>query len=495
MRISRDLVARVGLFLGPVLGLTAALLLPERTADGTSGLTPGGLATAGVAVWMATWWLSEAVPLAVTALLPVVLFPLLGIADIRATTTPYAHPLIFLFLGGFLLGLGIQRFGLHRRVALLILLQVGSGPRALIGGFMLSAALLSMWISNTATTIMMLPIAVSLLKVLREHAEEPGQGPEIQRDVNVFGTALVLGIAYAASIGGMGTLVGTAPNLVLAAFVKDRFDTDVTMVRWLGVGLPLVVLLLPLVWWYLTHVAFRVAASSFPFGREVLEAEKADLGPMGRGERVALVVFLCTAAAWVLRPQLVQWFGLDGLTDSGVAMIGGLSLFVIPVDWKRREFAMDWETALKLPWGILILFGGGLSLAAAIGANDVDVFLASGLQGLKGVPTWVLALSIAAMVVFLTEITSNTAVTTTMMPVLAATAVATEVPPGVLLTAAALAATCAFMLPVATPPNAIVYSSGQVSVSQMARAGFGLNLIAIAAVTLTVSLGARLFLG
>jgi sodium-dependent dicarboxylate transporter 2/3/5 len=491
---SRSTIARVGTVLGPLLALTAWAVLRESGGPDQTGLGPAGAATAAIAVWMATWWLTEAVPLAATALLPVALFPVLGVADIRASTAPYANPLIFLFLGGFLIGLGIQRFGLHRRIALMVLLRMGSGPRALIGGFMLAAALLSMWISNTATAIMMLPIGASVLRLLEEHRTHETDASCTPAEMRAFATALVLGIAYACSIGGMGTLVGTPPNLVLAAFVRERYGIDLGMLEWLWIGLPLVALLLPVTWWYLTRIAFRVPATPFPCGRDLIASELSDLGLMGRGERAALAVFVLTALAWLLRPQLISWTGIDGITDAGIAMIGALTLFVIPVDSGDRRFAMDWETARQVPWEILILFGGGLSLAGAIQANGVDAFIASGLEGLGELPTWLLVLTVTTLVVFLTEITSNTAVTTTLLPVLAATAVATGQPPGMLLTAAALAASCAFMLPVATPPNAIVFASGQVTIPQMARAGLGLNLIAILAVTLVVSVGARLFL-
>jgi sodium-dependent dicarboxylate transporter 2/3/5 len=359
---------------------------------------------------------------------------------------------------------------------------------------MLTSALLSMWISNTATAIMMLPIGISVLRLLAEQGGKQDAVDEQVTKTAAFGTALVLGIAYACSIGGMGTLVGTPPNLVLAAFVSDRYGTEISMLRWLGIGLPLVAILLPVTWWYLTRVAFRIPAHAVARGREALAAELRSLGPMTTGERVTLAVFVVTALGWLLRPQLVRWTGIDGLSDAGIAMIGGLSLFVIPVDRHLRRFAMDWETARRLPWEILILFGGGLSLAAAVAANGVDAFIASGFSGLGDVPLWVVTLAVAAVVVLLTEITSNTAVTTTLMPVLAATASAIGAPPGALLTAAALSASCAFMLPVATPPNAIVFSSGAVNVSQMARAGLGLNLIAITVVTLVVSLGSRLAL-
>jgi sodium-dependent dicarboxylate transporter 2/3/5 len=505
MQMGRADIAGLGLLLGPALALAVWLLLPvaepavQSATGGTelsAALTPAGRATAAVAAWMAVWWLTEAVPLAATALLPVVLFPLLGIANMGAATAPYANPLIFLFLGGFLLGLAVQRFGLHRRIALWTLLRVGTSPRALVGGFMLASALLSMWISNTATAIVMLPIGVSVLRLL---AEQGGAGDGGAVPMRAFGTALVLGIAYACSIGGIGTLVGTPPNLVLAAFVREHYAMDLGMVRWLGIGLPLVVVLLPLTWLYLTRVAFPLPRASFPCGRAVLADEIARLGSMSPGERVTAAVFALTAAGWLLRPQLAGWTGIEGLTDAGIAMLGALLLFVLPAGprpalGKPRPRALDWETARAVPWEILILFGGGLSLASAIAANGVDGYLAGGFQGLAGLPDWVLVLAVAAVVVLLTEITSNTAVTTTLMPVLAATAAATGAPPGMLLTAAALAASCAFMLPVATPPNAIVFASGQVSIAQMARAGLALNLLAVLVVTAVVTIGARLVL-
>ena len=351
-----------------------------------------------------------------------------------------------------------------------------------------------MWISNTATAIMMLPIGASVLRMLDEHRGKEEGTPCTPEQMRVFGTALALGIAYACSIGGIGTLVGTPPNLVLAAFLADHYGFDLNMLAWMAVGLPLVAVLLPLTWWYLTRVAFRVPATPFACGRDVLQSELVGLGAPSHGERVTLVVFLITAAAWLLRPILVDWTGLQGITDAGIAMCAALSLFLIPVDRKAGRFAMDWTTARNLPWEILILFGGGLSLAAAIDRNGVDSFMASGFAGLGGLAPWILALAIASVVVFLTEITSNTAVTTTLMPVLAATAIATDSPPGMLLTTAALAASCAFMLPVATPPNAIVFSSGYVTVSQMARAGLGLNIVAVLLVTVVVSLGSRLVL-
>jgi len=490
--VTRADVSRFGLWLGPLLAVAAFLLLPGTEDDAIGGLSPAGRVTAALAVWMATWWLTEALPLAATAFLPVVVLPIAEVSTLAVAAAPYANPLIFLFLGGFLIGLAIQRFDLHRRMALHVLLAVGTSPRRLIGGFMLASAALSMWISNTATAIMMLPIGASVLHLLhkRDEADRSPACRSAGRDP--FATALVLGIAYACSIGGIGTLIGTPPNLILAAFLRNQYGIELSMVQWLTVGLPLVAILLPLTWFYLTRVAFRVSDTPLPYGRDVIRSELDALGPMGRGERVVGIVFLATAAAWILRPQIAAWTGLTGLSDATIAMVAALALFIVPVTRSPRRAAMDWDTAKQLPWDILILFGGGLSLAGAIAATGVDAFIGSGFSQFAGLGTWWLLLVVAGGVILLTEITSNTAVTTTLMPVLAATAIAIGVPPGLLLTAAAMAASCAFMLPVATPPNAVVFSSGFVSVAQMARAGLWLNVAATLIITTVVYLGGRI---
>jgi sodium-dependent dicarboxylate transporter 2/3/5 len=492
--ISRSNVSRIGLWLGPLAAVAVFLWLPDADRGAATGIGQPGRITAALAVWMATWWLTEALPLAATALLPIVVLPLAEVSTIAAVAAPYANPLIFLFLGGFILGLAIQRYGLHRRLALHVLLAVGTSPRRLIGGFMLASAALSMWISNTATAIMMLPIGASVLTMLEERRRGEAADGQVRRsgEMDSFPTALVLGIAYACSIGGIGTLIGTPPNLILAAFLREHYGIEVSMARWMSIGMPLVAILLPLTWIYLTRVAFRVPAGPLPYGRELIRAELTGLGPLGAGERVVLTVFVVTAAAWILRPQITTWTGLDGLSDATIAMAAALALFVVPVSRSPREAAMDWETARQLPWDILILFGGGLSLAAAIAATGVDAYIGAGFSQLGAVAPFVLVLAVTVGVILLTEITSNTAVTTTLMPVLAATAVATGVPAGMLLTSAAMAASCAFMLPVATPPNAVVFASGFVDVAQMARAGLWLNVAAALIIAAIVYFGVGL---
>jgi sodium-dependent dicarboxylate transporter 2/3/5 len=468
----------MGLIAGPLVAIGVWTWIG---ADPETTLSPAGRGTAAVAALMACWWLTQAIPLAATALLPVLLFPLLGAGTAAEATAPYSRPLIFLFLGGFLLGLSLQKWGLHRRIALLTLLAFGTRPTRLIAGFMLATAVLSMWISNTATVIMMLPIGVSVLETMRERLG--GNTSKARDPSDRFAPALLLGIAYAASIGGIGTLIGTPPNLILAAFLQDRYGSGLSMLEWLPVGLPVVAVLLPLTWLFLTRAAFPIGRYSVRGGRDLLRSQLIARGPMTRGETTVLVVFGLTALGWVLRPKIADWTGLSGLDDAVIAMAGALALFAIPVEPRRRIFALDWETARQLPWEILILFGGGLSLAAAIERNGVDAFIASSLMGLQGLDLIWCLLAVTALMVFLTEITSNTAVTATLLPVLAATASALGLPPAPILIAATLSASCAFMLPVATPPNAVVFASGKVRMGQMAGAGLGLNLIAILLVT------------
>ncbi len=482
----RRRLQRLGLAGGPLLAVLAYLTLPEAyvgSAGETVAFGHAGRATAAVAVWMAVWWLSEAIEVYATALLPLLLFPVLGVASMRASAAPYAHELIFLFLGGFLLALTMQRWGLHRRVALTALRLVGDRPSTIVAGFMGVTALLSMWVSNTATAIMMLPVARSVIDLVERQA-----GPGAERTSVAFGLALLLGIAYAASIGGIATPIGTPPNLFLLSYLKEHLDHDVSFVRWMGVGLPLAAVFLPLAWLLLTRVLHPVSARPVEGCAAFVRNAAAELGPMSRPERITLVVFLLASACWITRPLLneLSLLGvrpLAGLTDTGIAMLAAMLLFVAPSGDPERGFVLDWETAVKLPWGILILFGGGLSLAAAIHANGVGELLAAQVTALAGMPSLVVVIGVVALVVFLTELTSNTATTATLVPLLASLAPGLGVDPLLLAVPAAIAASCAFMLPVATPPNAIVFGSGMVTIPEMSRAGFWLNLIGIVLIT------------
>jgi sodium-dependent dicarboxylate transporter 2/3/5 len=446
-----------------------------------------GWRTAAVAVLMATWWMTEAIPIPATALLPLPLFPILGILDMPSAAAPYANELIFLFLGGFLIAVAMERWGLHRRIALSIITRIGTTPGRLVLGFMVATAFLSMWISNTATATMMLPIGVAVGTLLRP------DGPE-DAPFN-FGIALMLGIAYAASIGGVATLIGTPPNAVLAGAVNEMLGLDIGFVQWMMVGFPLTLVMLPICWLMLTRVLYRPGELVGDAGG-ILAAERGNLGVANRGERIVGVVFVLTALGWLLRSEKVMGTltipGINtfapGVRDSTIAMAAGVVLFLIPVDWRKGEFALDWPTARRLPWGVLVLFGGGLSLARAMDASGLAAWIGGGVAGLGFLPLVMILGGVAALFVFLTELTSNLATTTMAMPVLAGIAAGLGIAPIALMATAAMSASMAFMLPVATPPNAIVFGSGYLTIPQMVRAGFVMNLIAIAVVTTVATL-------
>ena len=457
----------VGLLLGPVL-FCAMLFLPPPT-----GLEPAGWRVAAVAVLMAVLWMTEAVPIPVTGLLPLALFPTLGIASGAATSAPYADPLIFLFLGGFLIALGLERWNLHRRIALGVVSLVGTQPAALVGGFMLATAFLSMWVSNTATAVMMLPIGLSVIGLLTREGEEAGG----------FGVALLLGIAYAASIGGLATLIGTPPNALLAAFMTRTYGVEIGFAQWMAIGLPITAALLLLAWLILTRLAFRLPRMPVTGSTELIRDELAKLGRLSGPEIRVGLVFLAAAFLWVARPALSGVLPA-GVNDTVIAIAAGIALFVIPAggDAPRGTALLDWSAAKRLPWGVLLLFGGGLSLAAAIGSSGLAAWIGAGFAGLNAWPVILVVLLVTAAIVFLTELTSNTATAAAFLPLMASVAPALGADPFLLTIPVALAASCAFMLPVATPPNAIVFGSGHLTVAQMARAGFLLNLAAIAAI-------------
>jgi sodium-dependent dicarboxylate transporter 2/3/5 len=481
----------IGRIAGPAAAVAVYFVLPDLAVD-PAGLSAAGRATAAVGVLMAILWMTEAMPLPATALIPLALFPLLGIMPFAQTAATYAHEFIFLFIGGFTIGLAMERWALHRRIALLVLRTVGASPARIAGGFMLAAALISMWISNTATTIMMLPVGISIIRLYQERlgAGRLSDGSDGVREFRNFSAALMLGIAYAASIGGIGTIIGTLPNMFLVGFLQTTYGITVGFGRWMLVGIPLVAVFLPLAWLALTRFAFPVGARHVEGIREVIRDETAALGPMSRGERVVLAVFLATVAAWILREPLTHWPWLVGLfpglvrlTDAGIAVIAALFLFAIPIDWRRGVFAMNWETAVRLPWGVLILFGGGLSLAAAVPATGVDAWIGRQVAGLAALPFTFLVAAVVVTVLALTELTSNTATAATFLPILGGVAVGIGMNPVMLVIPAGIAASYAFMLPVATPPNAVVFGSGYVSIGQMVRAGVYLNLIGAMLIT------------
>jgi sodium-dependent dicarboxylate transporter 2/3/5 len=478
---------RCGMILGPAL-FVLFLLLPE-------GILPKeSKRVAAVTALMATWWICESIPLAATALVPLVAFPFMKIVPVRDVAASYGAPEIFLFMGGFFIAVAMQRCNLHRRIALGIVCLFGCRGRRIILGFMIATAFISLWVSNTATVMMMYPIAIALLMTLEEHKGDSGGFAD-------FRMALLLSTAYAASIGGIGTLIGTPPNLVLAAQVRTLFPEaeEISFVKWMAVGIPFVVLFLPIAWLYITGVALRGAGMDFGGAGAAIKAARGELGPMSRGEKLTLAVFLLAVAAWVTRGDLTiggrtiagwESYGDLGnyIHDSTIAVAAALALFILPVDWRRGEFLLDWTAAKEIPWGILVLFGGGI----ALGKGFIESGLASTIAGVVGLcagtPAILMVVLVSTLVTFLTEITSNTAVATIMLPILAATAVGLGIHPFLLMIPAAISASCAFMLPVATPPNAIVFGSGHISMAKMVRIGLVMNLIGVVIVTLVMYL-------
>jgi sodium-dependent dicarboxylate transporter 2/3/5 len=465
----------IGLVLG--FGIFALMLVSPPPA----GLPVVGWHVAAVASLMAIFWMTEALPVAATALIPLDAFPILGVRTIGETTAPYANPLVFLFLGGFVIALTMQRWNLHSRIALALLARAGDRMDILIAAFMGVTAFLSMWVSNTATTLMMIPIvlSVTILATGQSSAPVPNLGPKAQ-----FAPALLLSVAYGASIGGMGTLVGTPPNAFLAAFMFERYGLTIGFAQWLMLGLPLVIIMLFIIWFLLTRVVFRLKGAHVGEASAVIDEHRRDLGPITNAQKLTACLFVTTALLWVTRPWIAKTLGWPGLDDTVIAIGATLAAFIIPVNWRRGIFLMDWDHAAKFPWGILILFGGGLTLAAAIGKTGLAGWIGSQLTIFAGLPPILVILAVVALVIFLTELTSNTATTATFLPVMAALAITLGENPLLLAVPAALAASCAFMLPVATPPNAIVFGAGHLSVPQMARAGFLLNLAGIVVITL-----------
>lgn len=476
---------RLGLILGAIV-FVVLLVLPPPASLGVPGWR-----TAAVGTLMAIWWMTEAIPIPATALLPLALFPLLGVLDMPTAAAPYANELIFLFMGGFLLAAAMERWGLHKRIALVIMSRVGTSPSRLVLGFMLATGFISMWISNTATAAMMLPMAIAVGEMLRPKDRE-GPYP--------FGTALMLGVAYAASIGGIATLIGTPPNAVFAGAASELLDVEIGFTDWMAVGLPVAAVILPLTWLLLMRL--------YPPGQlsgdasSVIEDERARLGSPSRGEKVTAVVFGLTAVAWLLRaekdvgqitiPGLETW--VPNLEDSTIAILAAVLLFLIPLNWRKGEFVLDWRSASRIPWDVLVLFGGGLSLARAMEVSGLATWIGGLVATLGAVPPIVIIAAVTVLIVLLSELASNTAMATMAMPVVAGAAAGLGVEPLLLMATTTLAASMGFMLPVATPPNAMVFGSGYVTIQQMGRAGLWLDLISIAVVTLLGSALVRWFL-
>tara|TARA_Y100001968_G_scaffold257939_1_gene244821 strand:- start:158 stop:1594 length:1437 start_codon:yes stop_codon:yes gene_type:complete len=461
---------------GFLIGLASFFILLFLPSP--EGLNPTAWTVAAIAVLMAVWWATEAIPVAVTALLPLALFPILGITSFEEAAVPYANKNIYLFLGGFILALGIESSGLHKRIALKMIIAVGSSGASLIGGFMLVAALISMWVMNTSTTLMLLPIGLAVCAVMADTI--PGLTEKQKKD---FDTALLLGIAYAATIGGMSTLIGTAPNIVFSSFMQDTYGVEISMLNWMMLGVPLAAVLLLGAWISLTKYVFKINFEASSESKLELKKILNEMGDLSKDEIRISIIFGLAVFAWVFRKLLVNFELFSGLTDAGIAIIAAILIFMTPSATKKGDL-LKWEKSKDLPWGLLILFGGGLSLAAQISSSGLGIWIGESLIVLSTIPPILLILAVATLIIFLTEITSNVTTTTTFLPVFGGVAIAIGILPVSLTIPVCLAASCAFMLPVATPPNAIVYGSNKFTIATMMRAGIALNIIGILVVTL-----------
>ena len=463
---------RLGLIIGPLLLLIILLLTPFE------GLSEQGHAVLATTIWIAVWWVTEAIPIAATALLPIVLFPLTGGMNLASTTASFGHKYVFLYLGGFLIAIGIEKWNLHRRIALTIIAFIGSDTRKIILGFMIATAFLSMWISNTATSVMMLPIGLAIIKQLKDN-------PDTDEDENlIFGKALMLGIAYSASIGGIATLIGTPPNLVLAGIIESTYGYEITFLEWFQFGLPVALLLLIFCWYYLTQIAYKFKQVDFPGGLKEIQRLKSNLGIISKEERCVGFVFILAALCWISRSFILQPL-FPGIDDTIIAILFGITLFIIPSK-NNKEPLLNWKDTLNLPWGIILLFGGGMALAKAFDESGLALWLGNLMTEFGGFPFFILLLLLITAVNFLTEITSNLATTAMLLPVLAPLALEVGVHPFGLMVGAAVAASCAYMLPVATPPNAVVFGSGYLRIPDMVSKGIVLNLFSIFVISIMV---------
>jgi sodium-dependent dicarboxylate transporter 2/3/5 len=424
-----------------------------------------------IALWMIIWWVFEAIPIFATALLPMILFPTTGVFSLVDATSPYASPIIFLFMGGFMLALAMEKHQLHRRIALNLIRLTGTNANGIILGFMLATAILSMWISNTATAVMMLPIALSVVKLLEFHNNQFS-------GFDRFKTALFLSIAYSANVGGMGTIIGTPPNVVLVGLVKSILNKEIGFANWLIIGIPSVAVMLFFIYHMLTKVLFRHGIGKIEKAELFISQELKKLGIWSKEEKWIAIIFGFTAFCWIGKSQINSALGIDLLNDTVTAMSGGLATFLIPLN-KSGKMLMNWDDLKNLPWGILILFGGGMALAKAMETAGFVDMIGETISQYQNIPLWLLVLILTSLALFLTEIMSNVALTTIAIPMVLSIATGLDIDPLLLAIPVAMATSCAFMMPISTPPNAIVFSSGYINIKQMVRAGFLLNLIAV----------------
>lgn len=461
---------KIGLVAGPVV----FIILQSINFD---GLAPAAQAVLSSTAWVAIWWITEALPMAVTAFLPIVLFPLTGGLEVKTTTTTYFSPIIVLFLGAFIIAIAIEKWNLHQRIALNIIKYIGTKSNFIVLGFMVATAFLSMWISNTATTLMMLPIGLAITRTMEKFQDSALQN-------TAFNRSLMLAIAYGASIGGMATLIGTPTNAVFSAISLELYGQEISFFRWFLIGLPTSIILIAIGWIYLTRFIFKSVSINSNQAKQATDKQLQALGIMSYEERIVAIIFFLTACAWILRSFVLSKFIL-GIDDTIIAMSSALLLFLIPAKGKGKMI-MDWESAKKLPWGVLILFGGGLAIAVGFEESGLAAWLGERLSALEVLSYALILFLLIILVNFFTEITSNVATAAVLLPILGSLALSIGVHPYGLMAGASIAASCAFMLPVATPPNAIVYSSGYLDMKVMVRVGFLMNLMSAIVVFLVI---------
>jgi sodium-dependent dicarboxylate transporter 2/3/5 len=463
MKIS---VKIIGLILGPLFFVIISLL------NFAGSLGPEAWKVLGIATWMVIWWVTEATPMAVVALLPIVIFPATGIFTMTEATAPYANPVIFLFMGGFFIALGLEEHGLHRRLALNLVKFTGTGANGIILGFMLATGFLSMWISNTAATIMMLPLASTVINIIGKNADD-------KKGLSLFSIALMLGIAYSANVGGISTIIGTPPNVVFTGYAKELLNTQIDFSSWLIVGFPISAILLFLTFFLLTQVLYRSRLGRMTYASKMIDSELKSLGRMSSEEKLVAFVFGLTAFMWIFKLPINKLLGKEILNDTATAIIGGILIFTIPRDFRKGIGLVPWEATRRLPWGILLLFGGGLTLAKAMETTGVIDVIANLVAGNRMSAMFVYLIMIGSMLL-LTELMSNVALATMYIPVAIGIASGLGMDPLLLSMPMAMASSCAFMMPISTPPNAIVFSSGHIQINQMLYTGLILNIISVA---------------
>ncbi len=476
MEKNNHLSRQVGLVLGPLFFILILIILPENF------IAPHAYKVIAVAAWMLTWWIMEAAPTAITALLPLALFPALGVLTLDNASAPYANPSIFLFMGGFMIAIALEKHRLHERIAINLIKITGTSGNGIIFGFTLASGLISMWISNTATALMMLPIAISVIELLR--SQHLAEGKALTKGEQNFALGLMLSIGYAANLGGIGTIIGTPPNVVFTSAAREFYQHEISFVRWMGIGVPVSLLLMASCYFIMTRILFRNNLQKVAGTTMLIEQKLKDLGKIKYEEKLVLIIFSITSLLWIFQQLINSALPTKIFNDTNIALAGGIFMFLVPIQWKEYKFILHWDDMQRLPWGILLLFGGGLCLARGMENAGIVSAIGQGIASQNNLPMWALVLVLLTISVFLTEFMSNVALVTIFIPVVFGIANGLGLDPYILAVPVTIASSCAFMFPISTPPNAIVFSSGHIKMKDMMRAGALLNIISIGIILL-----------